>query len=156
MFQFQVEKVKDTEWRLMQSRYLLDPSVESQSASSPYDYKWEIPITYTTSGDPTSRSQKWMSSTDPFVLVNAQSGTDWIKFNVGQYGFYRVNYPESEWAQFAQLLMKSHEVNTIKSTYSHVPIYSTVTLNYFWRYFRLFLVLNCDLLACLMPHQNKH
>ena len=50
-------------------------------------------------------------STDPFLLVNAQSGTDWIKFNVGQYGFYRVNYPESEWAQFAQLLMKSHEVN---------------------------------------------
>ena len=52
-------------------------------------------------------------STDPFLLVNAQSGTDWIKFNVGQYGFYRVNYPESEWAQFAQLLMKSHEVNRI-------------------------------------------
>lgn len=49
-------------------------------------------------------------STDPFLLVNAQSGTDWVKFNVGQYGFYRVNYPESEWAQFAQLLMKSHEV----------------------------------------------
>ena len=153
----------------MQSRYLLDPSVASQSASSPYDYKWDIPVTYTTSGDPTSKSQKWLSrqcaetrksskpepenpgdpnptrpepefqgfgsgtgfprpqkiakknqnqnfinlffSTDPFLLVNAQSGTDWIKFNVGQYGFYRVNYPESEWAQFAQLLMKSHEVN---------------------------------------------
>jgi len=109
-----VEKVKDTEWRLTQSRYLLDPSVASQSAPSPYDYKWEIPVTYTTSGDPTSKSQKWLSSTDPFLLVNAQSGTDWVKFNVGQYGFYRVNYPESEWAQFAQLLMKSHEVLSTK------------------------------------------
>ena len=39
--------------------------------------------------------------------------------------------------------------------YSHVPIYSTGTLNYFWRYFLLFIDLNCYLLACLMPHQNK-
>ena len=98
----------------MQSRYLLDPSAASKSPPSPYDYKWEIPVTYITSGDPTSKSQKWLDSNEPFVLVNAQSGTDWIKFNVGQYGFYRVNYPESEWAKFAQLLMKSHTVLSTK------------------------------------------
>jgi len=109
-----VEKVKDTEWRLTQSRYLLDPSAADKSPSSPYDYKWEIPVTYVTSGAPNSKKQKWLTSKDPFVLVNAQSGTDWIKFNVGQYGFYRVNYPEKEWENFAQLLMDNHEVFTTK------------------------------------------
>ena len=94
----------------MQSRYLLDPSAASKSPTSPYDYKWEIPVTYVTSGAPKSKLQKWLTSNDPFLLINAQSGTDWIKFNVGQYGFYRVNYPEAEWENFAQLLMTSHEV----------------------------------------------
>jgi len=110
----QVEKVKPTEWRLMQSRYLLDKSAASRSPPSPYDYKWEVPVTYITSGDPTSKSQKWLSSSDPFLLINAQSGTDWVKFNVGQYGFYRVNYEEEEWLNFAQLLMDNHEVLSTK------------------------------------------
>ena len=105
-----VERVKPTEWRLVQSRYLLDPSAENQSSASPYNYKWEVPITWITSADPTAKSQTWLGSDDPFVLVSAQSGTDWVKFNVGQYGFYRVNYPETEWLTFAQLLMESHEI----------------------------------------------
>jgi len=109
-----VDKVKDTEWRLTQSRYLLNPSIADKSPPSPYDYKWEIPVTYVTSGAPTSKLQKWLTSNDTFILVNAQSGTDWIKFNVGQYGFYRVNYPESEWENFAQLLMNTHQVFTTK------------------------------------------
>ena len=40
--------------------------------------------------------------------------------------------------------------------YSHVPINSTGILNFFGRYFLLLLDLNYYLLACLMPHQNKH
>merc|ERR1712107_291996 len=91
-----VERVKPTEWRLTQERYLLDPSAASKSLSSLYDYKWDVPVTYITSADTTAKSQTWLHSNDPFVLVNAQSGTDWLKFNVGQYGFYRVNYPENE------------------------------------------------------------
>ena len=108
----------------------MDPSAADKSPSSPYDYKWEIPVTYVTSGAPNSKKQKWLTSKDPFVLVNAQSGTDWIKFNVGQYGFYRVNYPEKEWENFAQLLMDNHEVhNHYKDL---VRTLKPWVLEYFW------------------------
>ena len=86
---FQVERVKPTEWRLSQERYLSDPSAASKSQPSPYNYKWDVPITYITDADTTAKSQTWLRSEDPFVLVNAQSGTQWLKFNVGQYGYYR-------------------------------------------------------------------
>ena len=32
------------------------------------------------------------------------AGTKWTKFNVGQYGYYRVQYPLAEWQQFGELL----------------------------------------------------
>ena len=28
-----------------------------------------------------------------------------MKFNVGQFGYYRVNYPKEDWAIFGELLM---------------------------------------------------
>lgn len=106
--------MKSTQWRLKQSRYLTDPSASSKSDTSPYNYKWEIPVTYITSADPSSKKQTWFDSNDLFILVDAQSGTDWIKFNVGQYGFYRVNYPENEWLNFAQLLMENSDILSTK------------------------------------------
>ena len=30
---------------------------------------------------------------------------DWLKFNVDQFGYYRVNYPEDDWNRFGELLM---------------------------------------------------
>lgn len=109
-----VERVKTTEWRLSQERYLTDPTAKSKSSPSPYDYRWDVPITWITSTDTSAKSQKWLGSDEPFVLVNAQSGTEWLKFNVGQYGFYRVNYPEAEWNNFADLLMNNHEILSTK------------------------------------------
>ena len=109
-----VERVKATEWRLTQSRYLLDPAASNSGPKSPYGYKWDIPITWISSADPSSESQVWLGSQDPFVLVDVPSGTDWVKFNVGQYGFYRVNYPLNEWMKFAHLLQSSHETLSTK------------------------------------------
>jgi hypothetical protein len=37
------------------------------------------------------------------------AGTEWVKFNVGQFGFYRVNYPKDEWLRFADLLLDHHQ-----------------------------------------------
>ena len=77
-------------------------------------FRWDVPLTWITSTDSSAKSQKWLGQDEPFVLVNAQSGTEWLKFNVGQYGFYRVNYPEAEWNNFAELLMNNHEVLSTK------------------------------------------
>ena len=35
---------------------------------------------------------------------------NWIKLNVGQYGYYRVNYPEKTWIYFSSLLHADYTV----------------------------------------------
>ena len=60
----------------MQSRYLLDPSAEEKSPPSPYNYKWDIPITWITNSDPKEQKIQWMDSNEPFEL-----GTIYIKIS---------------------------------------------------------------------------
>ena len=38
------------------------------------------------------------------------SDTEWVKFNVGQFGYYRVMYSKDEWINFSKLLKTNHEV----------------------------------------------
>ena len=38
------------------------------------------------------------------IFFRPDGGCDWIKFNVNQKGYYRVQYPAEEWSKFAQLL----------------------------------------------------
>jgi len=42
-----------TKLTLKQQRFLSNPNTDSSPDSSPYNYKWEIPITYTTSNNNT-------------------------------------------------------------------------------------------------------
>ncbi len=35
------------------------------------------------------------------ALINVDPGTQWVKLNAGQYGFYRVNYTQPMWASLA-------------------------------------------------------
>ena len=56
--------------------------------------------------------------------------------------------------------LEEQKMNLLKnlkyvSKYSHVPMNSTGKLNYLWRYFLLFLELNCYLLGCLITHLSK-
>jgi hypothetical protein len=37
------------------------------------------------------------------VLVPAQDDVDWLKLNSGQYGFYRVQYPEELWQRLTRV-----------------------------------------------------
>ena len=62
---------------------------------------WWIPLPFISS---TVSSLDWSSQLDTCVggmTINTASGTEWVKLNAGQYGFYRVNYTESMWAQLA-------------------------------------------------------
>ncbi|XP_037793094.1 glutamyl aminopeptidase-like [Penaeus monodon] len=44
------------------------------------------------------------------VTINIPSGTSWVKLNVGQFGYYRVNYEASMWQDLIDLLLNDHEV----------------------------------------------
>ncbi len=130
MIILQVERVKPDLVRLRQSRYLVNPDLESSSPPSPFDYKWEVPISYISSSSPNVVSKTWLRMHDSHIeltfpsgkQINIKSmdnnpqkiylfqGTEWVKFNVGQYGFYRVNYPLEEWENLAQLLINDHTI----------------------------------------------
>ena len=84
-----VEKVKDRLYRLTQSRFLADPSKLGQGETSPFDYKWDIYVTYRQSTSPDTVESQWMKMEDGRLDISLPSETDWVKFNVDQAGFYR-------------------------------------------------------------------
>ena len=50
-----------------------------------------------------------------FILVKLPAGTkeNWFKMNVGQTGFYRVNYQTDNWQKLVRQLSTSHKVTVI-------------------------------------------
>jgi len=102
----QVERSGPSSYRVRQRRYLTDSRLEGQGATSPYNYRWEVPITWTSSLAPNSTELKWLGREESMVEVSLPKKPDWVKFNVGQYGYYRVNYPPEDWATLAKLLVR--------------------------------------------------
>ena len=103
------EKISDTEYRLSQQRFLKDGSSVGGGASSPYSYRWDVPLTWTTSTN-SSAQLHWLMREETDTVVTVAPGAAWVKFNAGQHGFYRVNYAEAEWAALAAQLLADHEV----------------------------------------------
>ncbi|XP_047485886.1 glutamyl aminopeptidase-like [Penaeus chinensis] len=96
-----------TKLEVRQERFLADP--EAQSADdSPFGYRWDIPVTFITDRSP--REQVWFEKEMEKVTFNIPSGTSWVKLNVGQFGYYRVNYEASMWQDLIDLLLNDHEV----------------------------------------------
>lgn len=58
------------------------------------DYQWIVPISIVTSSDSPVQDILLSSRTSEVVIPNLQPG-DWVKFNVGTVGVYRVQYSES-------------------------------------------------------------
>jgi len=98
----------DGEYTLRQERFLTSNS-SSEDVTSPYDYKWEVPVSYLTSENPLVVQRKWLHLDDNSLVI-PYDGCDWIKFNVNQKGYYRVQYPAEEWTKFSQLLQHQHEL----------------------------------------------
>ncbi|NP_001192196.1 glutamyl aminopeptidase [Acyrthosiphon pisum] len=94
-----------TKLTLKQQRFLSDSYTNSLHNSSPYDYKWEIPITYTTSNNNTI--YKFLLSKDEVSMTIDIPDAEWIKLNHRQVGYYIINYTESEWGLFNNLLKQN-------------------------------------------------
>ncbi|XP_042892988.1 endoplasmic reticulum aminopeptidase 1-like isoform X2 [Penaeus japonicus] len=70
--------------------------------NSTLGYKWHVPLTYVTSANPQNQTMHWMNLTDVEFEVGKE--VKWIKFNVGQRGFYRVTYDEGGWDALIHVL----------------------------------------------------
>jgi glutamyl aminopeptidase len=40
-------------------------------------------------------------------------GSKWLKFNVGQYGYYRVNYPLEDWESLSNVLQDNAQALSV-------------------------------------------
>ncbi|XP_060551724.1 aminopeptidase N-like isoform X2 [Ruditapes philippinarum] len=98
-----------------QSRFLKNKNARDPGKyHSPFDYKWEIPFTYLTSANPdfniTNSGITWLSDSSLEIAHVNVADDQWILGNVGQYGYYMVNYEDSNWKALIQQLRSKHTV----------------------------------------------
>ncbi|XP_077996674.1 endoplasmic reticulum aminopeptidase 2-like [Glandiceps talaboti] len=93
-----------------QQRFLIYPDGEQAGNESPFNYKWNIPFTYITSGDTETAIRLTLMSTSGEFTLPAE--TTWFKGNVKSTGFYRVNYDDNSWDVIIQQLQDDHTVFT--------------------------------------------
>ncbi|XP_029156922.1 endoplasmic reticulum aminopeptidase 1-like isoform X5 [Nylanderia fulva] len=92
-----------------QKRFLTSPGDDKTNISqpkSPFDYKWYVPLNCYTNKEPPDQLETWMNMTNASFEI--PSDVDYIKCNINQTGFYRVNYPKEMWMSIIKTLMKNH------------------------------------------------
>ncbi|XP_044726491.1 glutamyl aminopeptidase-like [Chrysoperla carnea] len=83
--------------KITQKRFLLNADDVSDKEDSVYGYRWTIPITYITNLDPEPKLKFFPYNNDT-LKIQLDPNTKWIKFNVNQNGYYRVNYNKELWS----------------------------------------------------------
>ncbi|XP_069936236.1 glutamyl aminopeptidase isoform X1 [Cherax quadricarinatus] len=103
-----------------QKRFLHDPAAQNDEEESKFGYKWDIPITYITSSDPTIQ-RTWLYREADNVRVKVDPGVTWVKVNIQQKGYYRVIYEADIWNQLEKLC-----VEKLVGTADRASLYSDV------------------------------
>merc|ERR1712212_830202 len=98
-----------------QKRFLLDG--KSDPNESPFGYKWEIPLTYTTeksaNWDSKTSNIEWMHKDGADKTFTGLDANSWIIGNIEQMGYYRVNYDDENWGKITAQLNKDHQVRLL-------------------------------------------
>lgn len=81
-----------------QERFFQVATDPSMVAKSQFDYIWKIPFTFMTDTSNNAENNKiyWLLSQSQEIEIPTSS-SKWIKANVDQKGFYRVNYNPDNW-----------------------------------------------------------
>ncbi|XP_033233199.1 glutamyl aminopeptidase isoform X2 [Drosophila pseudoobscura] len=104
----EVEKNGNT-YKLTQKRFLANlDDYEVEAEASSFNYRWSIPITYTSSINSEVQSTIF-NHNDNEASITLASEASWIKFNKDQVGYYRVNYAAEQWAALTAALKASRE-----------------------------------------------
>ncbi|KAH9512377.1 hypothetical protein Btru_039352 [Bulinus truncatus] len=107
---------------VQQERYLQNPDApELGKYVSPFNYTWNIPLTFTTSltkdFNQTDENVHWLWKNETRKLIHfaeplpvTDSNASWFICNVHQNGYYRVQYEVSNWLALARQLKTDHSV----------------------------------------------
>ncbi|XP_027211487.2 aminopeptidase N [Penaeus vannamei] len=94
-----------------QERFLL---VRDENSSDTHDYKWWVPLTYTTQSEANfnqTQAMVWMKDSEAQIRLSSLPPKDqWVIFNLQQTGYYRVNYDDHNWGLLIQQLKTDHQV----------------------------------------------
>nr|CAD7568776.1 unnamed protein product [Timema californicum] len=92
---------------MLQSRFTLEDPTEASSSL------WYIPVSYMcqTENKITTKPRVWLNMDSEITLhsVTKPGPKEWVLFNLGMTGFYRVNYDERNWELLTNHLMNTKE-----------------------------------------------
>ncbi|CAL8103580.1 unnamed protein product [Calicophoron daubneyi] len=101
-----VTRLGPTTFQFEQSHYLEPPDAKPPTNSSPYNFQWQIPLTY---GSPNTKNWGkneviWLKNKS--MIHDLEIGSSpWYVFNVRVAGFYRVHYADSNWEAITRQLL---------------------------------------------------
>ena len=70
--------VSAASWRVEQQRYLTDPAAAATSPASPYQYRWDVPVNWVSSGNSTL-SRAWLQREDSMIAIAVPHNAAWLK-----------------------------------------------------------------------------
>ncbi|XP_034715058.1 glutamyl aminopeptidase [Etheostoma cragini] len=101
--------VSDTNAKLSQKRFLLDPKADASQPPSPLGYKWTIPVEWHSVKSNKNMLMIFDKSKAELVVSNYSAPVDGLlKVNNDHIGFYRVNHDERMWNDISQQLQNNH------------------------------------------------
>lgn len=100
----------DTEAKLTQTRFLLDPNADPSQPSTPLGYKWTIPVKWCTLDSKNASFQFDKGETEVVIAGYSPATDGLIKVNKDHMGFFRVNHHDHVWSAIAEQLSVNHQV----------------------------------------------
>ncbi|XP_054909476.1 glutamyl aminopeptidase [Poeciliopsis prolifica] len=101
--------ISESNAKLTQKRFLLDPSADPSKPDSPFQYKWTIPVKwYSVKSNKIVETMFNKSTAEHAVIDYSPSADGLLKINNDHIGFYRVNHEDSMWTVISQQLQDNH------------------------------------------------
>ncbi|XP_059422397.1 glutamyl aminopeptidase [Carassius carassius] len=110
----------DTEAKLTQTRFLLDPNADHSLPSTPLGYKWTIPVKWSTLDSKSASFQFDKGETEVVIAGYSPVSDGLIKVNKDHMGFYRVNHHDYVWSAIAEQLSVNHQVYNATDRSSYI------------------------------------
>ncbi|XP_073729218.1 glutamyl aminopeptidase [Misgurnus anguillicaudatus] len=110
----------DTNAKLTQTRFLLDPNADPTQPTNPLGYKWTIPVKWQSINSNQKSIIFDKGQTEMVISDYSPTNDGLIKVNKDHMGFYRVNHIDSMWSAISQQLLANHLVYNATDRSSYV------------------------------------